>query len=80
MLKKEEIISIQAGWFLMLDVFVCSVCAAGWHRRRPEGNISLIYWSLFSLSSIAAVGCPGYGGTIWLRRWGWSWAWPQPPH
>lgn len=57
--KKVEIISIQTAWFLMLDVFVCSVPASGWHWGRPEGNISLIYWSLFSLSSIAAVWCPG---------------------
>lgn len=53
--KKVEIISIQTAWFLMLDVFVCPVPASGWHWGRPEGNISLIYWSLFSLSSIAAV-------------------------
>lgn len=55
--------------------FFClfSVCkhASGWYRRRLEGNIRLIYWSLFSPSSIAAVWWLGYRGTIWQRkRWG----------
>lgn len=55
-----------------------SVCkhASGCHRGRPEGNIRLIYWSLFSPSSIAGVWWPGYRGTIWQRRrWRRSWAW-----
>lgn len=54
--------------------------ASGWHRRRPEGNIRLIYWSLFSPSSIAAVWWPGFRGTICQRRgWRQSCAWCQPP-